>query len=131
MRTSAKVLRLCVARLSYVPAAVCAEVAAPAVRARFTLRDHLNRNWRDELVFFKAPAKLAGRADLALIGPGGKATACQWADEAVAFLASVGPYGESTYRLVHAPPTAETDLAVRETPDVLEVTNARTGIRFA
>ncbi|MFP4057263.1 MAG: hypothetical protein ACLF0G_10385 [Candidatus Brocadiia bacterium] len=108
--------------------------AEPA--ATFALRDHLGREWGDELVFFPVAEGLVGRDDLALEGPGGEAVAHQWVPAAlapsgepcVAFLASVPRFGRSVYRLVEGRPVVVTDLEVSEGEGAVRLASGLAGI---
>ena len=74
-----------------------------AVFARFSLRDYLNRNWHNELVFFKTEARLVGRRDVALLDADQHPVPFQWQTGSmpgIAFLASVPPFAQVEYRLV-------------------------------
>ena len=75
--------------------------------ATFSFEDHLNRFWRNELVFYPMDEEVWGRTDMALIGRDGEGVPLQWvaADQSpsgkasVAFLASVPGFGEPTFTL--------------------------------
>src|ERR1035441_4711239 len=74
-----------------------------AVFARFSLRDYLNRNWHNELVFFKTEARLVGRRDVALLDADQHPVPFQWqtgSTAGIAFLASVPSFAQVEYSLV-------------------------------
>ena len=106
--------------------------------ARFTLRDHLRRQWQHELVFFAVAPGIHGRQDVRLLGPDGKEVVCQWVpaehspsgEPSIAFLASLAELGSSTYRLVPGRPSTATDLRVRADADSATLENRQTGIRL-
>ena len=106
--------------------------------ARFTLRDHLRRQWQHELVFFAVAPGIHGRQDVRLLGPDGKEVVCQWVpaehspsgEPSIAFLASLAELGSSTYRLVPGRPSTASDLRVRADADSATLENRQTGIRL-
>ncbi len=110
--------------------------AAPPAVATFVVRDHLKREWRNELVFFPAEEGLFGRKDLTLLGPDDRPLPYQWVDAAwapsgkpsIALLASVGEFGEVTYRLVSGGSAADSDLRVRRGADGVTLDNRRVGV---
>ena len=116
---------------------ICATAAAaqPPV-ATFTLRDHLKREWRNELVFFPVAESLWGSEDLVLLGPDDAPLPYQWVDPAlapsgkpsIALLASIGQFDETTYRLVPGRPAADSDLKVRHNGDTVSLDNRLVGI---
>src|ERR1035441_9147197 len=74
-----------------------------AVLARFSLRDYLNRDWHNELVFFKTDARLFGRRDVALLDADQHPVPFQWqtgSTAGIAFLASVPRFAQVEYCLV-------------------------------
>ena len=114
--------------------------AAHAARtvAAFTVRDHLKHAWQHELVFFPVDGAVYGRGDLALLGPDEKPLPHQWVPatqspagkDSIAFLASAGEWGISTYKLVPGSPLKTTDLAITASGDAARLENHLTGIRL-
>jgi hypothetical protein len=73
------------------------------VLARFSLRDYLNRDWHNELVFFKTDARLVGRRDVALLDADQHPVPFQWqtgSTAGIAFLASMPSFAQAEYSLV-------------------------------
>src|ERR1035441_9287148 len=88
-----------------------------AVFARFSLRDYLNRNWHNELVFFKTEARLVGRRDVALLDADQPPVPFQWqtgSTAGIAFLASVPPFAQVEYSLVERSEKREEGRGKRE-----------------
>jgi hypothetical protein len=108
--------------------------AEPSV-ATFTLRDHLDRQWQNELVVFPVSKDVFGRGDLALVGPDGP-VAHQWvpADLApsgkpsVVFLATVPAFGEAAYRLVKGKPIRKSGITASLDGDTAYLDNGVMGI---
>lgn len=96
----------------------------------FVLKDHLNRTWRNELVRFP----IAGvdlekaKAGKALGGPDGKPVSYQLLPDQIAFAVDLGPFETRTYTFSESAAPAATDLKIEELPDVIRLTNDRTGI---
>src|ERR1035441_3434473 len=83
-----------------------------AVLARFSLRDYLNRDWHNELVFFKTDARLFGRRDVALLDADQHPVPFQWqtgSNAGIAFLASVPSFAQVEYGLVERSGKREED----------------------
>ena len=117
--------------------AASAAAAEPPV-ATLTLRDDLKREWQNELVFFPVADSVWGRKDLTLLGPNDSPLAHQWAGAAlapsgkpsIALLASIGEFGQVTYRLLKGRSAADSDLKVRRSGDSVSLENRRVGITF-
>jgi len=127
----------CRHRFGVLSVLICATAAAaqPPV-ATFTLRDYLKREWQNELVFFPVAEGLGGSEDLVLLGPDDAPLPFQWVDAAlapsgkpsIALLASMGRFGEVTYRLAKGRPAADGDLKVRQDGGTVTVENRLVGI---
>jgi len=115
--------------------AIGTAAAQPPVTT-FTLRDHLKREWQNELVFFPVTDSLWGREDLTLTGTNNAPLPHQWVDAAlapsgkrsIALMASVGEFGETTYRLVKGRAATDSDLKVRQVGDMVSLENRRIAI---
>lgn len=111
-------------------------VSAESPIATFTLEDHLNRRWNNELVFFPVAASVFGRNDVALVGPGGEPVPFQWVSAeisskgkpSIAFAASVPEFGQSVYRLIKGKPAGSTALAARLRDSTVVLQNGLVGI---
>jgi hypothetical protein len=112
--------------------------AGEQIVASFSLKDHLNRPWHHELVFFPVDDHIFKRDGLALLGPDDKPHAYQWvpAEQApdntnsIAFCASVPQLGKSDYRLVPGRNSSSTDLRVSAAADSATIENGAVGIRL-
>ena len=103
------------------------------VLARFSLRDYLDRDWQNEVVTFKAEAKLFGRKDVSLLDADQRPVPFQWqtgSTVGITFLASVPRFAQVEYSLVQGRPPAMQNLAVREAADMLELGNEHIAIRL-
>ena len=109
------------------------------VLATFTIEDHLNRAWTNELVFYPVSSATWGRKEVSLVGPDGKSVPRQWATAdhspngkvSVAFLATVPEFGKTSYSLVTgAAAGTEDELLVTDSAKTLELTNAHIGLRL-
>ena len=111
---------------------------ADRTAAVFTLRDHLRRHWRHELVFFPVAESLFGRDGLTLLGPDESPVVYQWVPggqatsgkNSIAFCATVSEFAESTYRLVEGRPARDTDLRIAEDDNSASLENRLIGIKL-
>jgi len=110
--------------------------AAGVPVATFTVRDYLNRQWDNELVFFPVAQNVFGRQDLVLHGPEETPVMHQWVDAdlapagkpSIAFRASVPELGEAAYRLVPGKPAGGSDLKARQSGDTIVLESRHVGI---
>ena len=119
-------------------AAACTGVAGGAkVHKEFVLRDHLNREWSDELVVYSVafPESGVDVAALRVRGPDGGLVPVQISRTgpaiSVAFKASIEPFGESRYSLVEEraqPP--KTDLKVSKSKQSIRLETGLVGIEL-
>jgi hypothetical protein len=113
-------------------------LAADQAAAVFTLKDHLNRDWTNELVVFAVEKGIFGRNDLVLVGPEGKPVVYQWVParqaasgkDSIAFAASVRRFGTSVSRLVPRSPAKETDLRIGLSDGGVQAENGLIGVRL-
>lgn len=147
MNTSMKRKLSCLA-LSLV--AIWPGAAARGAGADFRLREHIGREWKNELVRFPLTAGQLSRAKAghALLGPGGRAVRYQLVatdkppQTEIAMLVDLPALADQEYRFADKSGAEEAsgrssvgetggEVVVEETPDLVVITNSRTGIRLA
>ena len=112
------------------------DVAAPA---DFRIEDFLGRSWRNESVRFDLSPEQAAHvaAGHPLLGPGRKPVTYQiipgrdGKPEVIEFLLDLDPFQARSFQFREGTARAATDLAVEETPELIRLTNGRTGIAIA
>jgi hypothetical protein len=103
------------------------------VLARFSFHDYLNRDWQNELVFFKLDSKLANRKDLVLLDPRRQPVSYQRSYEnpaEIAFLASVPNFSDLEYTLVKGNPRVPAGLKANGLAETFEIANDQIAIRL-
>jgi len=122
-------------------AVLCARLSAAPQQtadapADFTLCDLLNRTWRNECVRFPLSGAQAEhvRANHALVDQDGGAVAYQSVPgpkggaPRIAFTVDLDPFQTRTWRFADAPASADTDLTIEETDELIRVVNSHTGV---
>jgi|GEM_PF-419511 len=116
----------------FVVSVLCADAA---LAQDFVLREHLGRNWSNEVVTFPlSPQQVAAvKAGAQVLGPAGEAVVSQVLEKAaqprLAFQVSLAPGATQSYRLGKAGKAAAGDWKIEESGGLMAVTNGEIGLR--